>query len=188
MGTVTTHPITIEEFEKLDLPDNQQWELHGGEVAGMPYPTRIHKRLQQRTCRLLQDVFPAADVLEEYPFRVEVTNDERSADVGATTRERGQGSPEIGPLPGAPDLVVEVLSPSNTILKMKQYRRLCFQYGTQVFVAVDPEDNTLEVYLEADNRKSLLKVGDTLRLSLFEIEAAIPVRAIFAGITLSESV
>jgi Uma2 family endonuclease len=187
MGAVTTHPITIEEFEKLDLPDNQQWELHGGEIVGMPFPSRIHKRLQQRICRLLQEAFPAADVLEEYPFRVENTNDERSADVGATTKERGQESADIGPLSGAPELVVEILSPSNTILKMKQYRRLCFQNGTQIFVTVDPEDNTVEVYLDAENRHTLLSVGDTLRLSLFGTEAVIPVRGIFAGITLPET-
>jgi Uma2 family endonuclease len=187
MGAVTTHPITIEEFDKLDLPENRKWELHGGEIVEMANPSLNHKRLQHRISRLFEQAFPAAEVLEEYPFKIQSTNDERSADVGVANKERALASPGSGALDGAPELVVEVLSPSNLILKMKHYQRLCFQNGTQVFLIVDPEDNTVEVYLEPDTRQSLLKVGDALRLSLFGTEVSIPVATIFAGITLPEA-
>jgi Uma2 family endonuclease len=56
-----------------------------------------------------------------------------------------------------------------------------------VFLLVDPEDNTVEVYLEPGKADSVLRPGETLRLSLFGTEAEIPVSAIFSGITLSES-
>ena len=38
-----TAPITFEQFEKLQLPQNRRWELHEGELAEMPPPSYIHR-------------------------------------------------------------------------------------------------------------------------------------------------
>jgi Uma2 family endonuclease len=187
MGAISTRPITIEEFEKLDPPENRNWELHNGEVVEVPFASLIHKYLQHRILYLLMQAFPHAVVLIEFPFQVESTNDERSADVGLTTKERGQASLARGVLTGAPELVAEILSPSNSVLKLKQYRHLCFEHGTNVFLTVDPDDNTVEVHFEADRQDSVLRVGNSLRLSLFGGQQSIPVAAIFAGITLPET-
>jgi Uma2 family endonuclease len=187
MGTTSTRPITIEEFDKLDLPRDRNWELRNGEVVEVSFPSWVHKLLQRRVARLLNQAFPDVEVLEEMPLQVEATNDKRSADVGVTTRNRSQTAIAARALIGAPELVAEVVSPSNSATELKQYRRLCFANGTKVFLLVDPEDNTVEVYLESGKADSVLRPGDTLRLSLFGIQAAIPVASIFAGITLPES-
>jgi Uma2 family endonuclease len=136
---------------------------------------------------LLEQAFRDSDVLEEYPFRVEKTNDMRSADIGMTTGERGRRATETGILDGPPDLVVEVLSPSNSVTNLKQYRRLCFEHGTQIFLTVDPEDSTVEVHLQAERPDAILKPGDDLTLSLFGQQKTIPISAIFAGITSPEA-
>jgi Uma2 family endonuclease len=44
-------------------------------------------------------------------------------------------------LEGAPDMVVEVWSPSNSPAAVRRYRRICFEHGTRVFRVVDPADN-----------------------------------------------
>jgi Uma2 family endonuclease len=185
MGAVTTRPITIEEFQKLDFPKDRNLELHNGEIVEVPFPSIAHKLLQQRMSDLLRRALPNAFVLEEMPFQIEVTNDMRSADVGVATSERGRVSLTKGIVSGAPELVVEVLSPSNTIIGMKDYQRLCFEHGTKIFLTVDPSDNTVEVQVEG-GQKTTLRVGDTLQLSLLGEQASIPVTSVFAGITLPE--
>ncbi len=187
MGAVSTRPITIEEFDKLDLPKDRDWELHNGEIVEVSLASWIHKWLQQRVCLLLQQAFVDAVALNECPFQIESTNDKRSADVGVTTKERAQQAAKDRILNGAPELVAEVVSPSNTVLDLKQYRRLCFAHGTKIFLTLYPDDNTIEVHLEAEKPDCVLKVGDTLRLSLFGTQAEIPVTTIFSGITLPEN-
>jgi Uma2 family endonuclease len=187
MPAVSTKPVTIAEFDKLDLPEDRKWELHNGEVVEMSFPHLIHKLLQQRISDLLEEAFPKAAVLEGYPFQIEETNDKRSADVGLTSQERLRSSLETGALIGAPEVVVEVLSPSNSLVKLKQDRRLCFNYGTLVYLIVDSSDNTIEVYLNPDKADSVLQARDNLELSLFGERKTIPVARIFAGITLPEA-
>jgi Uma2 family endonuclease len=184
MPSAPAVPITIEEFNKLDLPDNRQWELHNGEIVELSFPDLIHKELQQRIADLFRQAFPNAHVLTEYPFQVETTYDERSADVGVTTKERRLASVGKHSLAGAPEIVVEVLSPSNSVSKLKQYRRLCFQNGTRIFLTVDPDDSTVEVFLDPDKPDRVLRAGDSLQFSLFGEEKTILVEAIFTGITL----
>ena len=187
MGAISTRPITIAEFDKLDLPPNRKWELRNGEIVEMPFPSWIHKRLQQRIADLFRQAFPGAVLLEEMPFQIEATNDERGADVGITTKEREEETRRTRILNGDPELVVEVLSPSNNIPDLKKYRRLCFEHGTEVFLTVDSDDNTIEVHLRPGKQSTMLGIDDTLQFSLFDTQASIPVRAIFAGITLPET-
>jgi Uma2 family endonuclease len=183
MGGIATKPLTIAEFDKLDLPADRKWELHNGELVEMSFPAIVHKCLQQRTSDLLRQAFPDAHVLEEYPFQIEETNDKRSADVGMTTKERRRAALAKGVLVGAPELVVEVLSPSNTVEELKRLRRLCFAHGTLVFLTLDPDDNTVEVHLTADRQDCVLGVADTLQLALFGEQKTIAVAEIFRGIT-----
>jgi len=187
MSGIATKPMTIAEFDKLDLPNDRKWELHNGELVEMAFPAIVHKCLQQRSSDLLRQAFPGAHVLEEYPFEIEETNDKRSADVGMTTKERWRAALKKGVLVGPPELVVEVLSPSNTVPDLKRLRRLCFEHGTIVFLTLDPDDNTVEVHLAPGKPDCVLGVQDALQLALFGEQKTIPVVEIFRGITLPES-
>ncbi|ETW99375.1 MAG: hypothetical protein ETSY1_15260 [Candidatus Entotheonella factor] len=57
----------------------------------------------------------------------------------------------VEPIPGlAPNLVVEVLSESNTAGEMARKRREYFTAGVQVVWLIDPDARTLEVFVSAD--------------------------------------
>ena len=183
MGTVATKPITIEEFDKLRLAEDRIWELHGGEIVEVPFAKFMHIELQIRLLDLLRKAYPQAYVLMEFPFQIEETNDKRSADVGMTTKERAQASAEQGILSGAPELLAEVLSPSNSMADMRRDRRVFFAHGTMVYLVIDPNDSTIEVYRKQEKSTPTLTIEDQLALSLFGEEKTIPVAAIFAGIT-----
>ena len=57
--------------------------------------------------------------------------------------------------PIAPDLVVEVLSASNTVREMARKRREYFQAGSLLVWEVDPEKRQVDVYEEAEHCKTL---------------------------------
>ena len=58
-------------------------------------------------------------------------------------RERWDGIEDY--LFGAPELVIEVLSPSNTASEMRDKRKLCLANGSVEFWVVDPEQREVEV-------------------------------------------
>lgn len=65
------------------------------------------------------------------------------------------------------DLVVEVLSPSNTDQEMERKRREFFAAGTRLFWIVDPVDRTVAVYTSPEdvtvlNETQILTGGDVL--------------------------
>jgi Uma2 family endonuclease len=183
VSTIATKPLTIEEFDKLDLPQDRNWELRNGELVEVTFPLIIHKDLQLRITDLCRAAFPNAHVLPEYPFQIPETNDKRSADVAMTTRERGEEARKKGVLVGAPEVVVEVLSPSNSMAQLRRDRRVFFEHGTLLFLVVDPDDNTIEVYAKGEKTALTLGIEDTLELSVFGERKTIPVREVFSGIT-----
>ena len=178
-------PITVEQFDNMDLPDDQEWELQGGQVVGMTFPNLNHRRLQQRLVDLLRPLFPNESVMMEYPFQVRQTLDKRSADVGVVDSERAKEAMAQGILPDAPEFVIEVLSPSSDLKKLKAYRRLCFAHGTEEFWIVDPDDNTIDAYMKGGKLHRIWEPGEDAPLTLFGTQVTIPVRDIFSGITLS---
>lgn len=182
MRGTTIKPLTVEEFEQLDLLQDRDWELHNGEVVETPFPTLINRRLHHRLVELLNPVFQSlAVVLMEYPFRVG-DHDLRSADVGMALRGRAA---LVGGIPdGPPEMVIDVLSPSNAVSALKAYRRLCQKHGTLVFWVVDPDDNTVEAWLGQSDRPALYAMDEEIPIELFGVAHSLRLSAIFNGITI----
>ena len=64
-------------------------------------------------------------------------------------------------IPGAPDLVVEVLSPSDTATRTTVKVQTWLRHGAQLVWIVEPESETVTVY-RADGSVALLKPGNDL--------------------------
>jgi Uma2 family endonuclease len=80
-------------------------------------------------------------------------------------------------LSGAPDLVIEVLSPSNTAAEIFDKEKLCLENGSQEFWVVDPD--RLQVKISTpDGFTITYHSGQEIPLSLFG-NAKVPVNAIF---------
>lgn len=176
MSTAITTPVSVEQFMNLDLPEGREWELHDGEIVDMGEPTLNHRELQRRIFLILTRLFPNAEVLIEFPFQC--GNSFRSADVGMTSTGRRAKAEKI--LEGAPDLVVEVLSPSNTVTALKEYRRLCFVNGAQVFLTVDSDDRTVEVQVKDDRGRRTFDAGEQISLELFGQTVTLAIDDIFS--------
>ena len=89
----------------------------------------------------------------EFPFRPHPEHELRVADVAWVSRERMNRTLD-GDVLGAPEFIVEVLSPSNTSSEMLDKKHLCFQAGCDEFWIVDPR----RAFIEVESRGGVLKV------------------------------
>lgn len=87
----------------------------------------------------------------------------RSPDVSfvSTRRLKELGQDARHFLKGAPDLAVEILSPSNTITSMKEKSVEYFESGSKLVWVVNPDDRTI-LLLRADGSERLLTVTNSL--------------------------
>src|SRR5205085_8380086 len=118
------------------------------------------------------------EVAIEYGFRPVPEFEYIEADVMLIARERWDRIPRKGNLQGTPELVVEVLSPSNTRAEIARKKKLCLENGAREFWVVDIDDRTVEVSTP-DGRTVAYSSGQHIPL-FFAQGATIAVDEIFA--------
>jgi Uma2 family endonuclease len=175
----TKNPVTIEEYEKLEPPRDGHYELRHGEVAKVTFPTKSHYRIQNRIADLLRAQSREWGFVGiELAFRPLEQYELWAADVAAVSGERWNAAPEKGWLMGSPELVVEILSASNTEMEMLDRERTCMTGGCVEFWIVDPKFRLVRV-TRNDNTTATFGDSDSIPLRLFG-EASLPVSRIFA--------
>ena len=65
--------------------------------------------------------------------------------VAFVSRERWEQLPDDGYLEAPPELVIEVLSPSNTAAEIREKKKLCLENGSREFWVVDSSYREIEV-------------------------------------------
>ena len=163
MATTTTRPMSFEEFAKLpDHPHGLHYELRHGEPVLVPPPIHKHHRIQRRLFRLLERAAgDAGEVSMEMGFQPLGQYEYRIADIVFLAKDRWDSIDRY--LLGSPDLVIEVLSPSNTAAEMRDKRKLCLETGSREFWIVDLELHEVEVSF-ADGRIVNYKSGQQVPL------------------------
>jgi Uma2 family endonuclease len=81
----------------------------------------------------------------EFVFRPLPEHEMWVADVAWVSWERFEGIDEDDNLAGAPDIVVEVLSPSNTASEMLDRKAACLDNGCVEFWLIDPKKRIVEI-------------------------------------------
>ncbi len=147
MAANPIHRLTVEEFRQLARPVGDfDYELHDGSVFPVTRPKLKHYLLQTRLRDLLNRFAPEGSFVGyEFPFRLFPEFDLRVADVAYVSAERWSKADPEDNLSGAPELVVEVLSPSNTAREMYEKEQLCLAHGGQEFWVIDPEKRSIRV-------------------------------------------
>jgi len=137
--------MTVEQFQELPLDRGPvMHELHHGEVITLTRPKAKHYRLQKRLERLLEARAGNLGVVGiELPFRAVPQFDLRAADVAFVSQERWDAIDPEGNLRGAPEIVIEVKSPSNTWAELRERASLCLANGCQDFRIVDEKTRTI---------------------------------------------
>ncbi|TAG97939.1 MAG: Uma2 family endonuclease [Oscillatoriales cyanobacterium] len=92
------------------------------------------------------------------------SGNKRSPDVSFMAKERLQGLDELpdGFLEGAPDLAVEILSPSNTVEEIHNKLVEYFDNGSRLVWVINPKEKYVLVYRSSEEPDRLLKSIDSL--------------------------
>lgn len=147
MALTIARPITFAEFEQLPEPKGAYHELRHGGVVEVPFAKHGHAMDQRQLRRLLDRAAGEAGIVEiEVAYRPTPEYEGWRADVAYVSSERWYGTPRDGYLQGAPQLVIEVLSLSNTIQEIREKRRLCLANGSREFWVVDSDSREVEVW------------------------------------------
>jgi Uma2 family endonuclease len=173
---VETKLVTVNEFVTLPDPPNGRYELRDGEVVFLPPVRLLHTKIQANLVKLLLPQLQAGGVVSaEFPFQPTSQYEFRYADVGFVSHARLQQSTDDGYLQGAPDLVIEILSRSNTWVEVEDKRELCLNSGCQSYWIVNPVRQTVQV-TDFDRAVKTYTIDDAVPLAT---GASIPVRSIF---------
>jgi Uma2 family endonuclease len=178
MGATTTKLMTFAEFERLPDEVCRRHELRHGELVEAPPPKFKHSIIQRRIAQLITAVCPPdAFVTTECGFRAIPEHEYRTADVVYISPEGYAGAKDSDYFQGAPDMVIEVLSPSNTKAEMREREALCLANGCLEFWVLDEKKR--QVSVSTPNGVTVTyHSGQTIPLRLFG-DASLPVDRIF---------
>jgi Uma2 family endonuclease len=150
--------MTAEEF--LKLPETmQKMELIEGELIVFSTPIIQHQRILGKLMFLVDKLKPHGEVL---PAPLDVYFDENNVlqpDV-LWVAENGKAVEVEGRYAGAPDLIVEVLSPSTAKYDKKQKFNIYEKFGVREYWMADPDAEYLEVWVLKNKKFSRLGVFD----------------------------
>jgi Uma2 family endonuclease len=182
------------EEEKFTYADYKAWELKPGErfelINGVAYAmaapnlthqlivtvltTEFHTFLKGKTCKVIPSPFDVrlfykkddSDDTVVQPDVVVVCDPKKLGEEGCH---------------GAPDLVVEILSPSNTAFEMERKLLLYREAGVKEYWIVDPKDKHISIYTLKNGEYALqiYSIQDTARPGVVP-GLEIPLSTIFA--------
>jgi len=172
--------MTVDEFRKLREDSGPVYhELRHGELVSVTRPKLKHSLIQRNVRRLFEALAePGSYVDVEVAFRPLPEYELWAADVAYVSRNRFEQADPEDNLQGAPEMVVEVLSPSNTAVEIYDKEQLCLQNGAQQFWVVDPDRRQVKVSTP-DGHTITYQPGQEIPLPLFGA-AKVAVDDIFA--------
>lgn len=131
-----------------DLPFKIETNEHG-QVVMSPPPALPHGFRQPRIARLLEDCLPDGQVATECP--VATSKGTKGVDVVWFSAERRKKVGDQTRSSIAPEVCVEILSPSNTTAEMDEKRALYFEAGAEEVWLCDGEGHMR--FFDADGRR-----------------------------------
>ena len=180
MATVTATKLTVEEFDKLPDPPGGRYELRHGEAVFVAHPVTDHTHVQYCLQMGLQPLVAAAyAVFVEFPFRPAPEFEFWSADVAVVSRDRWRAARNTRAFPSSPEIVIEVLSPSNTKAEMLDRRDTCLAGGALEFWVVDQKRQHVRV-TRRDGSQHTYEPGESIPLTSLGVSTSLPVGQVFA--------
>jgi Uma2 family endonuclease len=125
-------------------PEDERWEIINGEAYAMtPAPSTRHQKISLYLCTQFASFFKGKGC-ETYPAPTDVVFDNQNivqpdllvvCDKNKITEKNIQG---------APDLIVEILSPSTALKDKREKRALYERFGVREYLIVYPAEEIVE--------------------------------------------
>jgi Uma2 family endonuclease len=165
MATQPHSLITAEQFYQLPREDGREFELLDGEIIEMASPTVRHNRIVIKLIRLLSPVLQGRDeLLDNTDFSAGALSIVRPDLAILLGDKPSLVDPDKLPVTIAPDIAVEVVSPSESAWRVNRRVQVYLQSGVQEVWTIYPPDQ--QVYLYTAARVLLLRADDNLETPL----------------------
>jgi len=142
--------LTYEDYCRM--PSGNRYELVEGDIRMTPSPSVFHQRISRRIEKVLLEWVERHELGEVLHAPIDVVLSEHNVvqpDILYVARER-LGIIKEANIQGAPDLVVEILSPSDAEWDRVTKRRVYARFGVREFWIVGPEGRNIEVCVFRD--------------------------------------
>ena len=147
MKAVAMEPLTVEDYRLL--PDGgPRYQLIEGDLFMAPAPNRYHQDISLNITLILGKYLERHPIGKLYAAPFDVYFDEinvHQPDLVFVSNKNRSILTHAG-AEGAPDLVVEILSPKTAELDKKPKRRVFARSGVKEFWIIDPDAKVVHVY------------------------------------------
>ena len=143
--------FTYEDYKSLPGSETRRYELLGGKLVMVPSPSTYHQRISGRLEFILRSFVQERGLGEVLDAPLDVVlgeGEEREVvqpDILYISKER-EGIIAEEEIRGAPDLVIEIISPGTEERDRHYKKTLYARHGVKEYWIVDPNAKTVEVY------------------------------------------
>ncbi|NEO28908.1 MAG: Uma2 family endonuclease [Symploca sp. SIO3C6] len=175
-------PITVEEF--LKLPETKPAsEYIDGKIIQKPMPQGKHSTIQTEFSTTINVILKPRQIARAF-LELRCTFGGRSTvpDVSVFTWERiprDQNGEIANIFPIAPDWTIEILSPAKNQTKVTKNILHCLNNGTQMGWLIDPDEQTIFVYLPKQQPEVFDTPEQSLTVPDFASELSLSVGSVF---------
>ena len=168
MANINTAILTYEDY--LNAPDDERYELLDGELVMTAAPNLAHQKVLFRVARLVEDFVLERGLGEVFIAPTDVVLSDTNVvqpDVIFVSKDR-KSILGVDNIRGAPDLVVEVISPTNPERDLVRKREIYARHGVGEYWIADPDARSMRVMVmegESYRVAGEYGIGDTLTSS-----------------------
>jgi Uma2 family endonuclease len=176
---------TYRDYKGWDLAQGERYELIYGIAYAMSAPTDKHQAVVAAlTAKFYNFLEGKPCKVRPAPYDVRLFYEEDEGDdtvvqpdltVICDEKKRGPEGCR-----GAPDLVVEILSPSNTVIEMDRKFSLYQEAGIREYWVVAPEEKLIHVHRLRQGGMTVYKAHDIARSEVLP-DLEIPLEAVFTA-------
>jgi Uma2 family endonuclease len=176
----TTNLLSWQAFEQLP-DDGTHHEILEGELQTLPPPKSGHSIVAKRVWRglLALEDKGLAEALSEAGYKL--SQDPATwiqPDVSLLRKERAQHTPHDGYFLGAPELAVEVVSPSESAKDLRRKVSLLLAHGSGTVWVIYPEALTVDVFFPNGTSRTYTQ-AETLTLPDWSSDWKLPIAKLF---------
>lgn len=164
----------------LTWPEDERWEIISGEAYAMtPAPTIRHQEISLYISSMFAQFFKGRECKPFYA-PTDVVFDEQNVVQPDLLVVCDKNKITESNIKGAPDLIVEILSPSTAVKDKREKKNLYERFGVREYVIVYPVEELVERLVLIDGHYSMpevfgwdevlpLAIFPDLRLNLWEV-------------------
>ncbi len=180
---VAAKKLTYREFREMEFNDNDLflYEILNGILVRKSAPHILHQRISQKLNRLFENYVLPKQLGEVFTAPVDVVLSEVNApqpDLIFISTANANIIDEVeGIVNGAPDLVVEIISPSSIKRDRIEKKAIYEQFGIPEYWLIDPNNQSIEIYTLKEGKYELHAFADATEKVQSAVIAGLEVEA-----------